>query len=282
MVFFLKPPHFSSTMKKMDKPLKILVCVKQVLSPDEPIEIDSSDPSGRSLFAGNSPLYALNRFDEFALEESLRVKDAFPGTVVHALTGGPARAAAVVRRALGMGADHGVHLLTGENEAPTPFQVSSWIASWADTRAYDLVLTGVMAEDDLEGLVGPLIAERLGLPCAASVVFFRVDPKENRVTVEKEVEGGQREKWRLLLPALLTIQSGGHKPPYPLLSHVLRARKQALEIIRTASLPHDEPRQTLVRYALPERVRSGRVLNGTPEEKAGRLIRILVEKGLLT
>jgi electron transfer flavoprotein beta subunit len=281
MVFFLKQTRFSSTMEKMDRPLKILVCVKQVLSPDGPIEIDPSDPSGRSLFAGNSPLYALNRCDEFALEESLRVKDTVPGTSVHALTAGPARAEAVVRRALGMGADHGVHLLTGENEAPTPFQVSSWIASWADPRAYDLVLTGVMAEDDLEGLVGPLIAERLGLPCAASVVSFRVAPEKSRVTLEKEVEGGRREKWRLLLPALLTIQSSGHKPRYPSLSHVLRARKQALEIIRTGSLTDDEPRQTLVCYALPERVRSGRVLTGTPEEKAGRLTQLLGKKGLL-
>jgi electron transfer flavoprotein beta subunit len=268
-------------LEKQTLPLKILVCVKQVLSPDGPIAIDPADPSGRSFFAGNSPLYVLNRFDEFALEEALRVKDAFPGTDVHALTCGPDRAAAVVPRALGMGADHGVHLLTGESEAPTPFQVSFWIAARAEAHSYDLILTGVMAEDDLEGLVGPLIAERLGLPCAASVVSFRVAPGENRITLEKEVEGGQREKWRLLLPALLTIQSGGHKPRYPSLSHVLRARKQALEIIHTATLPEDAPRQTLVRLALPERVRSGRVLNGPPEEKAGRLTRILVEKGLL-
>ena len=139
-----------------------------------------------------------------------------------------------------------------------------------------------MAEDDLEGLVGPLIAERLGLPCAASVVSFRVSPEQNRVEAEKEVEGGRREKWRLLLPAVLTIQSGINKPRYPSLSHVLRARKQALEIIAAASLPGDEPRQSLVRYALPEKVRTGLVLTGTPEEKAGRLTRILGEKGLLT
>jgi electron transfer flavoprotein beta subunit len=129
MVFCLKQPRFSSTMEKMDKPLRILVCVKQVLSQDGPIEID---PSGRSLFAGKIPLYVLNRFDEFALEEALRVKDAFPDTNLHAMTVGPARAEAVIRRALSMGVDHGVHLLTEEGEEPTPFQISSWIAARSD------------------------------------------------------------------------------------------------------------------------------------------------------
>jgi len=282
MVFFLKPARFSSTMGKMDRPLKILVCVKQVLSQDGPIEIDPSDPSGRSLFAGNLPLYVLNRFDEFALEEALRVKDAFHGTNLHALTVGPARAEAVLRRALGMGADHGVHLLTEAGKEPTPFQISSWIAARSEAGSYDLILTGVMAEDDLGGLVGPLIAERLGLPCAASVVSFRVSQEQNRVEAEKEVEGGRREKWRLLLPAVLTIQSGVNKPRYPSLSHVLRARKQVIEIIPAAALPGDESRQSLIRYVLPEKVRTGRVLTGTPEEKAIRLTRILGEKGLLT
>ena len=282
MVFFLKRTRFSSTIRRMNGPLQILVCVKQVLSQDGPIEIDPADPSGRSLFAGNPPLYALNRFDEFALEEGLRVKDAFPGTNLHALTVGPARAEAVIRRALSMGADHGIHLVTEEGEEPTPFQISSWIATRSDTHAYDLILTGVMAEDSLEGLVGPLIAERLGLPCVASVVSFRIFPGQNRIEVEKEVEGGQREKWRVLLPAVLTIQSGINKPRYPSLSHVLRARKQALEIISAAALPGDEPRHSLVRYVLPEKVRTGRVLTGTPEEKAGRLTLILGEKGLLT
>jgi electron transfer flavoprotein beta subunit len=281
MVFFLKPARFSSTMRRMNRPLKILVCVKQVLSQDGPIEIDPSDPSGRSLFAGNLPLYALNRFDEFALEEALRVKDVFPATNLHALTVGPARAEAVLRRALGMGANHGIHLLTEEGGEPTPFQISSWIAAQTGTCAYDLILTGVLAEDDLEGLVGPLIAERLGLPCVASVVSFRVSPEQKRVEAEKEVEGGRREKWRLLLPAVLTIQSGINKPRYPSLSHVLRARKQALEII-AAALPGEEPRQSLVRYVLPEKIRSGLVLTGNPEEKADRLTRTLGEKGLLT
>jgi electron transfer flavoprotein beta subunit len=266
----------------MNRPLKILVCVKQILSHDGPIEIDPADPSRRSLFAGNSPLFFLNRFDEFALEEALRVKDAFPATELHALTVGPPRAEAVLRRALGMGADHGVHLLTEEGRAPTPFQISSWIAARSDARSYDLILTGVMAEDDQEGLVGPLIAERLGLPCAASVVSFRFSSEQNRAEAEKEVEGGRREKWRLLLPAVLTIQSGINKPRYPSLSHVLRARKQILEIIDAADLPGDEPPQSLVRYVLPEKVRTGRVLTGTPEEKAGLLTRILSEKGLLT
>ncbi|MBI5585698.1 MAG: electron transfer flavoprotein subunit beta/FixA family protein [Deltaproteobacteria bacterium] len=259
--------------------MKILVCIKQVLSKEESLEID---PSGRSIITGRSPLYQLNTFDEYALEAALQVREGFPETGVDILSLGPARVEAVIRRGLGMGADEGIHLLAEEAMVPDPFQLSSWIAANIKERPYDLILTGFLAEDDLEGQMGPLLAERLGLPCSASVVALELFPEERQALVEREVEGGLREKWRLPLPAVLTIQSGINKPRYPSLSHVLRARKQTLECVPVPSLETVEPRRTVVRYLYPEKVRAGIMLQGTPREKAENLTARFLEKGLLT
>jgi electron transfer flavoprotein beta subunit len=259
--------------------MRILVCIKQVLSKEEALEID---PSGRSVAAGRSPLLQLNTFDEYALEAALQIREGFPETGVDVLSVGPLRVEAVIRRGLGMGADRGIHLVTEEETAPDPFQVSSWIAACIKDRSYDLILTGFLAEDDLEGQVGPLIAELLSLPCSASVVALHLSPEERQAQVEREVEGGLREKWRLRLPAVLTIQSGSNKPRYPSLSHVLRARKQALECVPVSTLGAVEQRRTVVRYLYPEKVRAGLVLPGTPQEKAEQLTALFLEKGLLT
>jgi electron transfer flavoprotein beta subunit len=260
--------------------MRILVCVKQVLSKEGPLEIDSS---GRSLAIGRSSLFQLNDLDEYALEAALQVKGGFPETSVDVLSVGPARVEAVIRRGLGMGADRGIHLLTEEAMAtPDPFQVSSWIALWTKDRSYDMILTGFLAEDDQEGQVGPLIAEHLGLTCSTSVVAFNLSPDEGQARVDREVEGGLREKWRLKLPAVFTIQSGGSRPRYPSLSHVLRARKQPLEVVPVSSFQTVESRRTLVRYDYPEKVRAGLVLTGPPREKAERLTALFLEKGFLT
>jgi electron transfer flavoprotein beta subunit len=224
----------------------------------------------------------LNGFDEYALEAALQVKEKFPETFVDVLAVGPTRIDTVIRRGLGMGADQGVHLLTDEEAAPDPFQVSSWIAAWSKDRPYDLIATGFLAEDDQEGQVGPLVAEHLGLPCSTSVVALHLFPDERQALIEREVEGGLRERWRMKLPAVLTVQSGINRPRYPILSHVLRARKQTLERIPVSSFGAVERRRTVVRYGYPEKVRAGITLPGNSREKAEHLAALFLEKGFLT
>jgi electron transfer flavoprotein beta subunit len=258
--------------------MRVLVCIKQVLAREGPLEIDAS---GKAIAAGGSPLYQLNGFDEYALEEALRVKESFPDTSVDCLSVGPARIETVIRRGLGMGADQGLHLVTEEETDLDPFQLSSWIAAWIKDRPYDLILTGLQAEDDQEGQVGPLIAEHLGLSCSTSVVALNLFPEEGQALVEREVEGGLREKWRLRLPALLTLQSGINKPRYPILSHVLRARKQPLESFPVSSLAAFRRRRTVVRFHHPEKARAGLHLSGNSREIAERLTALFLEKGFL-
>jgi electron transfer flavoprotein alpha/beta subunit len=333
--------------------MKILVCVKQVRDPDGPIRIDGS---GQAIAAAPDALFRMNRFDEFALEAALQIREEFPGTRIDALTAGPARAARTVRRALETGADEGIHLLLEDDACRTPFEIASLIGAFAHDRHYDLILTGVMAEDDMQAQVGPMLAEILGYPWATAVMALQMTsppesapggagqcgvydgrqgasgegfgkPKEIQdignppmtdgnqeavaaessppeslsggagqcgvydgrhacgvVRVERELEGGRREAFALTLPALLTIQSGANRPRYPALSHVLRARSQALITISRPQQGGAEPgampspRERIVLLEEPVPLQTGLILAGSPEEKAEALLRILRDR----
>lgn len=229
-----------------------------------------------------STVFRMNRFDEFALEEALLIRESLSGTLVDALSVGPDRVGDTVQRALGMGADHGIHLLDRSAGYVSPFTVASLIAACVSKRNYDLIVTGVMAEDTLAAQTGQLIAALLDLPCATSVLGQEIHPERQEIVVEREVEGGCRQTVRLTLPAVLTIQPGCNQPRYPSFSKVMRARAYPQERIRSEDLMILEPREVRrgIRFAVSSS--PGVFLEGTPREKARKLIRILYEKSLLS
>jgi electron transfer flavoprotein beta subunit len=268
-----------STISLRIPPMRLLVCIKQVPDSSDTLQID--EQTGVLSYTANMA-FRMNRFDEFALEEALLIKEGFPGTLVDALSVGPQRVSATVQRALGMGADHGIHILDETEGYKSPFTVASLIAACVHGRNYDLILTGVMAEDTMASQTGQILAALLDLPCASSVIREEVLPERAEVTVEREVEGGSRERVRLQMPAVLTIQPGINFPRYPSFSKVMRAQTYAQEIIRAEDLAIEEPRELCRRMRIPEPVSQGVFIEGSPREKAQKLIRILHEKSLLT
>jgi len=258
--------------------VKILVCVKQVPDSGETLSIDAS--SGWIDY-GRSTVFRMNRYDEFALEEALLIRESLPGTVVHALSAGPERVGSTLRRTLEMGADHAIHILDGRESYVSPISVASLIASCARTRGYDLILAGVMAEDDMACQVGQLVAALLDLPCATSVIRGEVCPGGSEILVEREIEGGCRQEVLLRTPAVLTIQPGIHTPRYPSLSHVLRARSQPQEIIDSRALGIPGQQESAGRLRAPDLTSQGIFLEGSSREKARALVGILHEKALL-
>ncbi|MCX5856622.1 MAG: electron transfer flavoprotein subunit beta/FixA family protein [Deltaproteobacteria bacterium] len=270
--------------------MKILVCVKQVLDADGPVRIDAS---GKWIEEAPAARFRMNRFDEFALEEALRIREGFPGTRIDALSAGPARAAQTVRRALEMGADDGIHLFLDDERYRMPFEIASLIGAYASDRHYDLILAGVMAEDDMQGQVGPMVAEILEYPWATAVMSQKLHKTgdgpdaSGTIYVERELEGGLREAFELTLPALLTIQSGINRPRYPALSHVLRARSQALITIpasrpgETDPVSFPAPRERIQSLEEPAPMKTGVILSGNPSEKAEKLRQILQERAFL-
>ena len=259
--------------------MKILVCIKQVPDSSDALLIDER----RGLLSyTDDTAFRMNRFDEFALEEALLIRERLPETLVDALSVGPERANAAVQRAMGMGADHGIHILYEADGYRSPFTVASLIAACIHKKNYDLIMTGVMAEDSMACQTGQLIAALLDLPCATSVIKEEVRRERGEVAVEREIEGGNREVVQLKMPAVLTIQPGINFPRYPSFSKVMRARTYAQELLRAEDLAIEEPREFCRRVRIPEAASQGVILEGSPREKAQKLIRILHEKSLLS
>lgn len=252
--------------------MKILVCVKQVIDPESPLTIGDD---GRSI-QNKAVSYRMNRYDEYALEEALLIKESHGGRV-DAVSVGPPRVRAVLTKCIEKGADEVIHVITPD-EYLSPARTASLIASCARDHAYDLILAGAMSEDFMRCQTGPMLAAYLNIPCATAVVRERLDESCRTILVECEIEGGLVETMRLNLPALLTIQTGINRPRYPSLSNVRRAKTLAPRIVTAAG---GDPLEMLAYFSYPERTAKGAVIEGTPKQKARRLLALLHKRGLI-
>lgn len=258
--------------------MNILVCVKQV--PEVERLTIHPDADG-AVVLEDAAEFRMNRFDEFAVETAVRLKETLSEVHIDALSVGPEDALAVIKRAIGMGADQGALLDSGDRSDPGPAEVARRIARFAGLKGYDLIFTGAWSEDGMNGQVGPMAAALLDLPCATQVMALALDAHRRHVTVEREVEGGRRERLQLRLPALLAVQSGIHRPRYPSLSNLLRANRQPVAII-----PDDAAAATVDPVVCrgliqPPRTRAGRVLEGGLQDKAETFWHLLREKGFI-
>lgn len=258
--------------------MKLLACVKPVVDLET---MSGPHYLGSGASSGGTTRYRINHFDEFALEEGLRIKEAFPGTTLDVITVAPQSAGSALTRGLGMGADRAIHILLEQEGYVSPSVVARLIARRVEGSGYDLILAGVMSEDDMHAQVGPMIAELLSMPVATAVLHQTPIDEGRAVYVEREIEGGEREVLELLLPAVLTVQTGINRPRYPSLSKCLRAKKELPETIHAAAQPAIAPTETLLRVTEPRKLRAGLRLEGAAEEKAASLLAILREKALI-
>lgn len=256
--------------------MNILVCVKQVPEPQTALDWQEGQPP----LAGAGARFQMGDLDAQALEWGLTLAQTQPAGRVEAVTVGPSRAAAVLERARGMGAQAGFHLLCPEQDDPPALSVASWLAAWARELAYDLILTGGMSQDAMQGQVGPLLAGLLGLNWATLAVDLRLE-SPGLLYLEREGEAGCRQCLELDLPALVSVQASPRQPRYPSLSNLLKAKATPPETVATAGLPAPVPRQELLGLTRPQRRRSGQVLTGGLEAQAGELCAILRRQGLL-
>ncbi|MEA2102741.1 MAG: electron transfer flavoprotein subunit beta/FixA family protein [Thermodesulfobacteriota bacterium] len=263
--------------------VRILVCVKQVLDSAETVSIDETATDETATWIRFEPgtVFRMNRFDEFAVQEALRIRESIPGSVIDALSLGPDRVKKTILKALEMGADNGVHIPVETKKYILPYMRASMIAEYAQNRHYDLILTGIMAEDDMECQVGQLLAGILGLPYATSVIYQDIEANKGTIYVEKEIEEGRRECMDIDLPALITVQSGINTPGYPSLSNVLRARGQQIEVMEPSRCADRMDREVITGVSYPSAGVSGTFIDGSPQEKANALLDILHKNAVL-
>jgi electron transfer flavoprotein beta subunit len=209
--------------------MKIIVCVKQVPDTETRIRIAGD----RKRIEEGDVNWIVSPYDEFAIEEALRLKEAQGGEVV-VVSLGPDRAQSAIRSALAMGADAGVHLKDPLFDDLDTSATAKALAAAVKTLApFDLVLTGQQGVGGDNSQVPGMLAELLGLPQVTVAVKLAV--LDGKATVEREIEGAH-ETWETPLPALVSAQKGLNEPRYASLKGIMAAKKKPIQVLDAAGL----------------------------------------------
>ncbi|MFH2099026.1 MAG: electron transfer flavoprotein subunit beta/FixA family protein, partial [Pseudomonadota bacterium] len=201
--------------------MDIIVLVKQV--PDTEAAIRVSDD--RAAIRTEGLKWVVNPYDEYAVEEALRIREALGGSVT-VVCAGPARSVAAIRSALAMGADQGVLVSDPALEIADSLGVARALAAAIRGLSFDLVLAGQRAVDDDAGLVGPAVAELLDIPHVS--LATKVEVQGSEILCEAAADGGAKSI-RATLPALVTAQKGLNDPRFASMMGIMKAKKKPVE-----------------------------------------------------
>jgi electron transfer flavoprotein beta subunit len=257
--------------------MNIIACVKRVPSTQEvDLVIDESKKDVQK----DNLVYVINEWDNYAIEEAVLLKEKLGGMVT-AITIGVEDDEEVLRRCLAMGADKAIRIDQGDHDLDS-FVISRILAAVIKGLEYDLVLTGVQADDDNNSMVGIMLAEHLGLAHAA--VVNSVEPEGDTATIMTELEGGITEISQIQFPALLSIQTGINEPRYVSIMGLRKAAKKELNVVSVDELgltEDDLSRWTIIEEVfLPPETEGAEIIAGDPSTVAEEILRILKEKGV--
>jgi len=252
--------------------MNILVCIKQV--PDtKDVRLDPET----NTMSREGVESIMNPFDRHALEEAVRIKEEFGGSVT-ALSMGPPQAEAVLREAISCGADEGVLVSDRAFAGADTWATSYTLAKAAENLgSFDLILCGKQAIDGDTAQVGPGLACRLGIPYVTCVQ--RVSGIDNTsMQVERMMDDGY-DVVRLPLPALLTVVKDINEPRVPSLKGKMKAKKAVIQSLTAADINAEEqciglagsPTKVVKVFTPPPRG-NRTVLSGTPEEQVMQLV----------
>ncbi|MBM4119020.1 electron transfer flavoprotein subunit beta/FixA family protein [bacterium] len=249
--------------------MKIAVMIKQVADTAAKIELT---PGGEAIKLAGVQL-VLNPYDEFAVEQAIRVKEA-SGSEVVVFNLGPASADEAVKTALAMGADRAVLMreeaALGLDAAGVAAALAAMIQREGDC---DLVFCGKQATDDDSHQVGPAVAELLGLPAVTFITSFALAGGE--ATVGREADG-QRETLVVKLPALFSCQKGLNEPRYPSLPGIMQAGRKPRALVTLAELGlAPAPRVERRGLGLPPTRATGKRLVGEIPDQVKQLVELL-------
>ena len=253
--------------------MNIYVCIKQV--PDTETKIKLNAGSSGIDTAGIK--WIMSTFDEFAVEEGLRLKEKNAGSTVTVVSAGPARVTETIRTALAMGADNGIHVEIPET-ADNHLTAKALAGVLKKEAKVDVIFTGKEAIDDGGSQVSQLLAQNLGLP--AGTVVLNVQYGSGSLLCKREVEGGIFEIIELPLPAVVAAQKGLNEPRYASLPNIMKAKKKEIKALKMTDIGVAESDQK-VRYKnfqLPPPKQAGKKISGDPATQAKELARLLHEE----
>jgi electron transfer flavoprotein beta subunit len=229
--------------------MKLLVPVKRVVDFNVKIRVK---PDGSGVELANVKM-SMNPFDEIAVEEAVRLKEAGKATEIVAVSIGPAQAQETLRTALAMGADRAI-LVTHDGETE-PLMVAKALKALVTKESVDLVILGKQAIDDDCNQTGQMLAALLGW--GQGTFASKVVPADGKVAVTREIDGGL-ETVELKLPAVVTTDLRLYEPRYASLPNIMKAKKKQLDTMTLAALGVDAtPRLKTLNVAEPPKRQGG-------------------------
>ncbi len=216
--------------------------------------------------------FIVSPYDEFALEEAIRLKEKSPGDVT-VITFGPDRAQQALREALARGATRALHV-KGESGDADALGIAKVLAAAIRSVPHDVVFFGKQGVGTDNGLVGPMVAELLGYPQVN--VVTHLDVGDGKLTAHREIESAE-EVLEAPTPAVVTAQKGLNEPRYASLKGIMAAKKIPIDVKSVADLGLDEgdivkQRVVVVSMELPPEKSGGRKIDGSDPAAAARAI----------
>ncbi len=256
--------------------MKIVVCVKQVPDTETRVKVGAS---GKEISEADVASWIVSPYDEFAIEEALKIKEAKGGEVV-LVTVGPERAQAALRTGLAMGADSALHVRDAALDAADTLATARALAAAIKTVApFDLVLCGQQGVGGDNSQIPGMLAELLDLPQVT--VAVKIEIQDGKAQVERESDGG-REVWETPLPAVISAQKGLNEPRYASLKGIMAAKKKPIQVLTAAAIGLDAaalaPKLSICGLELPPARPPVKMIEGDPETQAKELVRLLHEE----
>lgn len=237
--------------------MKVLVPVKRAVDYNVKIRV-KADNTGVEL---NNVKMSMNPFDEIAIEEATKLKEAGKVTEIVAVSIGPDKAQETIRTAMAIGADRGVLVQTDD---PTdiggvePLAVAKTLKALVEKEQPDMVIMGKQSIDDDSNQTGQMLAALLGW--AQGTFASELNVENGKAEVTREIDGGL-ETVSLTLPAIVTTDLRLNEPRYASLPNIMKAKKKPLDVMKPEDLGVDyTPRLSVVSVKEPEeRVGGGKV-----------------------
>jgi len=246
--------------------MNIFVCLKQTFDTEEKIVVVNGNVKEDGV------KFVMNPYDEYAVEEAIKLRDEFGGSIT-AITIGPERAQEALRTALAMGVDEAVHI-SDESLFGDEYTASTVLAAYLKDKNADIILCGNQAVDDGSGQVAIRLAELLNIPHIGTITKLEINGTD--VVAHRDAEG-DTEIVGGKLPILVTAQQGLNDPRYPSLIGIRKANKKPLETPTAADLGLGAvaARATVKETFLPQSKAAGRILEGDNADKVRELVNLL-------
>jgi electron transfer flavoprotein beta subunit len=260
--------------------VNIIVCIKQVPDTETKIELN---PDSTGILTERIK-WVMNPYDEYAVEEGLKIKEKYGGKVT-IMCLGPERSIETIRTALAMGADDAILLNDPAFEGSDSYATALILSKALSQMEYDIILTGKQAVDLDSSQVYAGLAEFLNLPYVSVIVGLELFPDQKKALAKRETEGGEKELIDVSLPAILACQKDLNVPRYASLPGIMKAKKKEIKKLGLADLCLNPEhvgkagsKLKTGKYFFPPQRKAGMKIEGEIPEATAKLVKLLREE----